>query len=86
MIFNKGIPEQSVTFFVFFLTSLWGFIFWSKQGKLKKESVSCVSETLLEIKRALVLIELAIAIVILGILVGAVVVGGGLTYKSESPT
>ena len=37
--FFKGIPEQSVTFFVFFLTSLWGFIFWSKQGKLKKESV-----------------------------------------------
>jgi nicotinamide riboside transporter PnuC len=37
--FQKGIPEQSVTFFVFFLTSLWGFVCWSKQGKLKKESV-----------------------------------------------
>jgi len=35
--FKKGIPEQGVTFLIFFLTSLWGFIFWSKQGNLKKE-------------------------------------------------
>lgn len=41
---QKGIPEQSVTFFVFLITSLWGFVCWSKQGKLKKESESCVSK------------------------------------------
>ena len=31
--FNKGIPEQTVLFVVYFLTSLWGFIFWSNKAK-----------------------------------------------------
>ncbi len=33
----KGIPEQSVLFCVYFLTSLWGWVAWSKQGKQKGE-------------------------------------------------
>ncbi len=35
--FNKGIPEQTVFFIVYFLTSLWGWVYWSKQGKQKGE-------------------------------------------------
>lgn len=28
--FQKGIPEQSVLFIVYFFAALWGWIFWSK--------------------------------------------------------
>ena len=31
--FYKGIPEQTVLFAVYFLTALWGFIFWSNKAK-----------------------------------------------------
>ena len=31
--FKVGLVEQTVLFLFFFLTSLWGFMFWSKQGK-----------------------------------------------------
>lgn len=35
--YQKGIPEQAVLFIVYFLTSLWGWVSWSKQGKQKGE-------------------------------------------------
>lgn len=41
--FYKGIPEQGALFVVYFITSLWGFLFWATQGQ-QKESVSCVSK------------------------------------------
>ena len=31
--FKVGLVEETVLFLFFFLTSLWGFMFWSKQGK-----------------------------------------------------
>ena len=30
--FRKGIPEQSVLFVVYFLTSVWGWIYWSNES------------------------------------------------------
>jgi len=34
--FDKGIPQQSVLFVVYFLTSLWGWIYWGKQQGRKR--------------------------------------------------
>ena len=31
--FQKGIPEQSVLFVVYFFTALWGWLWWSKELK-----------------------------------------------------